>query len=87
MDKIKREVFEAWVKECNWFQINEQSNSNGQQVTYLTPAGEFAIAQYNLNKELQQVVKPMPAPPQATPMGHFPIDFRGGGPFPGKPPG
>lgn len=84
MDKIKREDFETWLKGCNWFKINEVGTPNGQQLTYLTPAGEFVIAQYNLERELHQVVKPMPALPQATPMRGFRIDPRGGGQLPGS---
>jgi hypothetical protein len=87
MEKIKKAEFEEWVKGCNWLRINEVGTPNGQQDTYLTPAGEFAIAQYNLSGELQQIVKPMPAPPQASRMGRFPLDFRGGGQFPSGSPG
>lgn len=90
MDKIERKDFEAWVKPNNWLKINEVGNSNGQQVTYLTPAGEFVIAQYDLKGDLQQIVKPMPAPPQSGAMRRLSTgtqDFRGGGQFPGGPPG
>jgi hypothetical protein len=84
MDKITREVFETWLKGCNWFKINELGNPDGQQDHYLTPAGEIMIAQYNLKGELAQVVKPMPAPTQSTPMARFRMDPRGGGQFPGS---
>jgi len=86
MDKIKREDFEKWIKDCNWFKIGEAGNANGQQDTYLTPTGEFVFVQYNLEGELLQITKPMPQPIQSKPVGHFPIDFRGGGSFPGIPP-
>jgi hypothetical protein len=81
MEKIKREDFEAWVKECNWLKIGESGTANGQQDTYLTPTGEFVIVQYNLNGELHQVAKPMPAPPQDTIMRR-PVYFRGGSEMP-----
>jgi len=76
MDKIKREIFEAWLKSCNWFKINEKPNPTGPQDHYLTPAGEFVIAQYNLDGELQQVVKPMPPMPQAAVI-RSPLQFKG----------
>lgn len=84
MEKIKREVFETWMKKCNWFKINDVGTPDGQQRHYLTPAGEVVIAQYNLQGELAQIVTLMPAPPQATPMRSFRIDPRGGGQFPGS---
>ena len=87
MDKIERKVFEEGVKPNNWLKINEVGNPKGQQVTYLTPSGEFVIAQYDLKGDLQQIVKPMPAPPQSGAMRHPLMDFRGGGQFPGGPPG
>jgi hypothetical protein len=83
MDKVGRAVFETWLKGCNWFKINEVGTPNGQQDHYLTPAGEIMIAQYNLQGELAQVVKPMPAPAQPTTMRPFRIDPRGGQGFPG----
>ena len=66
MEKIKREDFATWVKENNWLKINEVGNPNGHQLTYLTPAGEFIIVQYDLNSELYGVAKPAPAPAQNT---------------------
>ena len=86
MDKIERKFFEVWMKECNWFKINEVGTPNGPQVTHLTPAGEFVIAQYDLKGDLQQIVKPMPALPQSGAMRRLSTDFRGGGQFPGGPP-
>lgn len=86
MEKIKREDFEKWIERCNWFKVNEAGNDKGQQHHYLTPTGEFLIAQYNLNAELEQIIKPMATPIQPKPVGQYPIDFRGGGPFPGIPP-
>lgn len=83
MDKIKKEDFEKWVKKHDWFKINEVSTPNGQQNHYLTPAGEFVICQYNLTGELAQIIKPIAAPLQGKPLGHFPLDLRGGGQFPG----
>ena len=82
MDKVTREVFETWLKGCNWFKINEVGTPNGQQDHYLTPAGEIMIAQYNLQGELAHVVKPMPAPAQGAVMMRKPIDFRGGAQMP-----
>lgn len=84
MDKVKREVFETWLKGNNWFKINEVGTPNGQQEHYLTPAGEIVIAQYDLQGQLAQIAKPMPAPAQPTPMAHFRMDPRGGGQFPGS---
>jgi len=76
MDKIKRADFEKWMKGCNWFKVNEGGNDMGQQNNYLTPAGEFVIVQYNLQGELEQIIKPMAAPVQSKPIGHFSTDFR-----------
>lgn len=83
MDKITREIFETWAKGSNWLKINEVGTHNGPQISYITPSGEIVYALYNLTGELQQLIKPMPAPPQAKPVKGFPIDFRGGGPYPG----
>lgn len=82
MDKIKKEDFEKWVEEGKWLQISEAATPKGRQVSYLTPAGNFIIAIFNINGELEQVIKPMPAAPQAMPMRQFPSDLRGGAQHP-----
>lgn len=91
MDKIKKADFEKWINKQGWFKINEVDNPNGHQDNYLTPAGEFIYCLYSMEGELQQVIKPMaaPVPTQGKSLGRFPIDFRGGQPFPtlGGPPG
>jgi hypothetical protein len=87
MEKVKREVFETWAKKEDWLKIGEPPNSNGQQHNYLTPAGEFVIIQYNLQGELEQVIKPLAAPTQQRNIGSLPMDFRSGKFLPGTPPG
>lgn len=87
MEKTKKEDFELWIKECNWKKINEVGTTDGQQDTYLTPAGKIIIIQYDIEGNLHSVIEPMPAMPQAKSMGSFPIDFRGGGKLPGMPQG
>lgn len=67
MEKIKKEVFETWIKKNNWFKLNDVATPNGQQQMYLTPAGSLMIAQYDLEKNLAQVMNMVPVtqqPPQ-----------------------
>ena len=87
MEKLKTEDFLKWVEKSRWLKINEVGTHDGYQENYVTPAGEFVIAQYNLNKELVQLAKPMPPPPQGMPMKGLPMDFLHGGKFPGGPAG
>lgn len=85
MDKLETEVFLKWVEKHRWLKINEIGTREGTQENYVTPAGEFVIAQYNLKKELTQIAKPMPAPSQGIPMQGLPMDLLHGGKFPGGP--
>jgi len=85
MNKLKTEDFLKWVEKHRWLKINEIGIPTGKQENYVTPAGEFVSAQYNLNKELTQIAKPMLAPSQGMPMQGLPMDFLRGGKFPGGP--
>ena len=77
MEKIAKETFIAWVTECNWFMINDVPTPMGQQCHYVTPAGEIAIVQFDLeNKLIGYSLSPRPMPPQPQ---HFPgLDLLGG---------
>jgi len=83
MEELKTENFLKWAEESRWLKTKEIGTDKGQQESYITPAGEFVIAQYDLKKQFVQLLKPIFAPPQATTVGRFPIDLRGSGQFPG----
>ena len=85
MESIKREAFEEWLKAQDWFKINEGLNDKGKQHHYLTPAGKIVIVQYNLQDELYQIMPWPPPQVQTQVVKGMPMDFRGGGQFPGLP--
>lgn len=78
MEKVTKEIFKKWIQECNWLKVNETATPNGRQDTFLTPAGNFVAAIYDLKGDLLQVAMLGPAQP---PPGK---GFLKGLPFVGK---
>jgi hypothetical protein len=80
MNKLTDEAFLEWAKESRWLMISEAGNPKGRQATYMTPAGELVIIQYNLQGELEQFIKPVPMAMPMPRMGMGPpgLDLRGG---------
>ena len=83
MDILSKEDFLSWAEECNWLCAGETATHAGRQVTYITPAGNFIYAIYNLKGDLQQlafpIVQPQPTPGMQRPF----LDLRGGAGSPG----
>jgi len=83
MEALTKETFLSYAEACNWLCVGEMSTPAGRRVTYVTPAGNFVFAIYNLKGELGQLAMPaiQQQPPSNVPRGL--MDPRGGGQFPG----
>jgi len=78
MEKLTREEFEKWAKDEHWLLIEKPLNPNGEQYTYLTPAGNIDAIVFDLSGKLLGVVQ-IPAPQVQTQTFRLP-----GTPFLGK---
>lgn len=69
-DIVSKEDFLSWVKKRNWLEVGEMPTPTGRQVTYLSPAGNFIFAIYDITGKLVQIAFPAMQPPSSV--------FRGG---------
>jgi hypothetical protein len=63
---ISKEDFDKWVQEYHWLLLTKLPMPTGHQLIYVTPAGHFVIAIYNLKGDLENVVPPVTIIPMAT---------------------
>ena len=56
---ISKETLTAYAEENKWLAIAKAPMPTGSQVIYLTPAGHFVIAIYNLKGELENIAPPV----------------------------
>uniref|UniRef100_A0A6M3X4Z9 Uncharacterized protein n=1 Tax=viral metagenome TaxID=1070528 RepID=A0A6M3X4Z9_9ZZZZ len=73
MEPITGEAFEKWAKDHDWLRMSERAAPTGKQYIYLTPAGNVAIAMYDLKGTFIGVGQPVPVPmaPGANPGGRL----------------
>jgi hypothetical protein len=77
---ISKEDLSKYVEEHKWLAIAKVPIPTGHQLIYVTPAGHFVIAIYNLKGDLENIAPPVTIIPTSVPtMGRSPLDFRGGG--------
>ena len=66
MITVRKEELESWVKKQKWLFFQELPTPTGRQKWYITPAGSFIIAVYDLKGEILQIAQPIfmqqPAP-------------------------
>lgn len=76
---ISKEDFGKYVEEHKWLAIAKIPIPTGHQLIYLTPAGHFVIAVYNLKGDLENVAQPVTVIPTSMPMRQGPgLDLLGG---------
>jgi len=84
MEPPTKETFLSYAEECNWLFVGEISTPTGRQATYVTPAGHFVFAIYNLKGDLAGLAMPaIQQPQQHSNLQRGFMDPRGGGQFPG----
>ena len=82
MAKPTKEEFLKWAEDNHWLKTNENPTTNGRQDVYMTPAGNVAIAVYDIKGELQNVGALVFTPPAQGRPPTFPLDLGGGRRFP-----
>jgi hypothetical protein len=65
MPILPKKQFEDWVKKQEWLKISETDTTRGRQHTYLTPAGQFLFALYDIKGELMELGQPVMMPRQS----------------------
>lgn len=65
---ISKEDLSKYVEEYKWLAIVKVPMPTGHQIIYLTPAGHFIIAMYNLKGDLENVAPPVTVIPMSMPM-------------------
>lgn len=83
MEPLIKETFLSYAEECNWLLFGEISTPTGRQAQYVTPAGNFIYAVYNLKGDLLGLAMPVLQQPQQPPnLQRGFIDPRGEGSLP-----
>jgi hypothetical protein len=62
MEPVTGEVFDKWAEKHEWLKMSELATPTGKQFIYLTPAGNVAIAMYDLKGTFTGVGQPIPVP-------------------------
>jgi len=62
MEPITAETFEKWAKKHDWLKMKEVAAPTGKQHIYITPAGNVAIALYDLKGQFIGVAQPITVP-------------------------
>jgi len=74
MITVRKEELESWVKKQKWLFFQELPTPTGRQKWYITPAGSFIIAVYDLKGEILQILQPV-FMQQPAPTGLNPLDL------------
>jgi hypothetical protein len=80
---LSKEDLSKYVEEHKWLSIAKAPIPTGHQIIYVTPAGHFVIAIYNLKGDLENIAPPVTIIPTSMPMRQGPgLDLLGGSHFP-----
>lgn len=77
---ISKEDFNKWIEKYDWLSTAKVTTpTGGHQIIYVTPAGHFVIAIYNLKGDLENIAQPVTIIPTSMPMRQGPgLDLLGG---------
>jgi len=78
---ISKEDLSKYVEEHKWLAIANPPLTTGRQTVYLTPAGHFVIAIYNIKGDLENIAPPVTVIPMAARQSSG-LDLLGGSHFP-----
>lgn len=66
MDAPTKETFVTYAKKCKWLYAGEVPTPEGRRHTYVTPAGNFVFAIYDIGGELMMLAMPAPQQPAGS---------------------
>jgi len=75
---ISKEDLTNYVQKHKWLAIAKAPLTTGNQVIYLTPAGHFVVAIYNIKGDLENIAPPVTAIPLSMTRQSPGLDLLGG---------